>query len=137
MNEIINLLAGQTEEVSTGITWLSNDLKEVTELVELLKDSQALSENKSIHTMCCMVVEKLEKISSEDVLDINKSITKLNKSVNELVIETVNKRSSRSTKSTTKRGTRKTPDKKIVKIDDSVVDKKEQVVDSNVTAKVQ
>lgn len=137
MNEIINLLAGQTEEVSTGITWLSNDLKEVTELVELLKDSQALSENKSIHTMCCMVVEKLEKISSEDVLDINKSITKLNKSVNELVIETVNKRSSRSTKSTTKRGTRKTPDKKIVKIDDSVVDKKEHVVDSNVTAKVQ
>lgn len=137
MNEIINLLAGQTEEVSTGITWLSNDLKEVTELVELLKDSQALSENKSIHTMCSMVVEKLEKISSEDVLDINKSITKLNKSVNDLIIETVNKKSSRSTKSTTKRGTRKTPDKKILKIDDNVVDKKEHVVDNNVTAKVQ
>lgn len=137
MSEIINLLAGQTEEVNNGIAWLSNDLKEVEQLLQLLADSQVLNENKSIHTMCSIIIEKLEKISSDDMLDINKAITKLNSSINDLMIESVNKRSSRSVKSTTKQRTRKTPDKKIVKIDDSAVDKKEQVVNSTVTSKAE
>lgn len=133
MNELINVMSGQLEEVNSGIAWIGNDLKEVTELVELLKDSQALSENKSIHTMCCMVVEKLEKISSDDILDVNKAITKLNKSVNDLMIETVNKKAARGTRSTTKRGTRKNSVTKVVKIDDSVVDKSKPAVESSKT----
>ena len=60
MSEIINVMSNQVEEINNGIAWLSNDLKDVTELVELLRDAQALSENKSVNTMCCMIVEKLE-----------------------------------------------------------------------------
>ena len=137
MSEIINLLAGQTEEVNNGIAWLSNDLKEVEQLIQLLADSQVLNENKSIHTMCSIIIEKLEKISSDDMLDINKAITKLNKSINDLMIDSVNKKSTRGTRTTAKKGTRKTTDKKIVKIEDSVVNESKQVVESTITAKAE
>ena len=133
MSEIINVMSSQVEEVSSGIAWLSNDLKDVTELVELLRDAQALSENKSVNTMCCMIVEKLEIIRNDGMLDISKSVSKLNKSINDLMIESVNKKSTRGTRTTTKKGTRKTTDKKIVKIEDSVVNESKTVVESNKT----
>lgn len=133
MSEIINVMSSQVEEVSSGIAWLSNDLKDVTELVELLRDAQALSENKSVNTMCCMIVEKLEIIRNDGMLDINKSVSKLNKSINDLMIESVNKKSTRGTRTTAKKGTRKTTDKKIVKIEDSAVNESKPVVDSNKT----
>ena len=133
MSEIINVMSSQVEEVSSGIAWLSNDLKDVTELVELLRDAQALSENKSVNTICCMIVEKLEIIRNDGMLDINKSVSKLNKSINDLMIESVNKKSTRGTRTTTKKGTRKTTDKKIVKIEDSVVNESKPVVESNNT----
>lgn len=133
MSEIINVMSSQVEEVSSGIAWLSNDLKDVTELVELLRDAQALSENKSVNTMCCMIVEKLEIIRNDGMLDINKSVSKLNKSINDLMIESVNKKSTRGTRTTAKKGIRKTTDKKIVKIEDSVVNESKPVVESNKT----
>ena len=137
MSEIINVMSSQVEEVSSGIAWLSNDLKDVTELVELLRDAQALSENKSVNTMCCMIVEKLEIIRNDGMLDINKSVSKLNKSINDLMIESVNKKATRGTRTTAKKGTRKTTDKKIVKIDDNSVNNNEQAVNSTVTAKAE
>lgn len=133
MSEIINVMSSQVEEVSSEIAWLGNDIKDVTELVELLRDAQALSENKSVNTMCCMIIEKLDNIRENDMLDINKSVTKLNKSINDLMIESVNKKTTRGTRATTKRGTRKNAEKKIVKIDDSVVNESKQVVESNKT----
>lgn len=133
MSEIINVMSSQVEEVSSGIAWLSNYLKDVTELVELLRDAQALSENKSVHSICCMIVEKLEIIRNDGMLDINKSVSKLNKSVNDLMIESVNKKSTRGTRTTAKKGTRKTTDKKIVKIEDSAVNESKPVVESNKT----
>ena len=133
MSEIINVMSSQVEEVSSEIAWLGNDIKDVTELVELLRDAQALSENKSVNTMCCMIIEKLDNIRENGMLDINKSITKLNKSINDLMIESVNKKTTRGTRATTKRGTRKNAEKKIVKIDDSVVNESKQVVESNNT----
>ena len=133
MSEIINVMSSQVEEVSSVIAWLGNDIKDVTELVELLRDAQALSENKSVNTMCCMIIEKLDNIRENDMLDINKSVTKLSKSINDLMIESVNKKSTRGTRTTAKKGTRKTTDKKIVKIDDSVVNESKQVVESNKT----
>lgn len=133
MSEIINVMSSQVEEISSGIAWLSNDLKDVTELVELLRDAQALSENKSVNTMCCMIVEKLEIIRNDGMLDINKSVSKLNKSINDLMIESVNKKSTRGARTTTKKGTRKTTDKKIVKIEDSVVNESKPVVESTKT----
>lgn len=133
MSEIINVMSSQVEEVSSEIAWLGNDIKDVTELVELLRDAQALSENKSVNTMCCMIIEKLDNIRENDMLDINKSVTKLSKSINDLMIESVNKKTTRGTRATTKRGTRKNAEKKIVKIDDSVVNEPKQVVESNKT----
>ena len=137
MSEIINVMSSQVEEVNNGIAWLSNDLKDVTELIELLRDAQALSENKSVHSICGMVIEKLEIIRNDEILDINKSVSKLNKSINDLMIESVNKKSTRGTRTTAKKGTRKTADKKIVKIEDSTVNTNEQVVNSTVTAKAE
>ena len=133
MSEIINVMSSQVEEVSSEIAWLGNDIKDVTELVELLRDAQALSENKSVNTMCCMIIEKLDNIRENDMLDINKSVTKLSKSINDLMIESVNKKTTRGTRATTKRDTRKNAEKKIVKIDDSVVNESKQVVESNKT----
>ena len=133
MSEIINVMSSQVEEVSSEIAWLGNDIKDVTELVELLRDAQALSENKSVNTMCCMIIEKLDNIRENDMLDINKSVTKLSKSIKDLMIESVNKKTTRGTRATTKRGTRKNAEKKIVKIDDSVVNESKQVVESNKT----
>ena len=133
MSEIINIMSSQVEEVSSEIAWLGNDIKDVTELVELLRDAQALSENKSVNTMCCMIIEKLDNIRENGMLDINKSVTKLSKSINDLMIESVNKKTTRGTRATTKRGTRKNAEKKIVKIDDSVVNESKQVVESNKT----
>lgn len=133
MSEIINVMSSQVEEVNSGIAWLSNDIKDVTELVELLRDAQALSENKSVNTMCCMILEKLNNIRENGMLDINKSVTKLNKSINDLMIESVNKKATRGTRTTTKRGTRKTSEKKIVKIDDSVVNESKPVIKSSDT----
>ena len=133
MSEIINVMSSQVEEVSSEIAWLGNDIKDVTELVELLRDAQALSENKSVNTMCCMIIEKLDNIRENDMLDINKSVTKISKSINDLMIESVNKKTTRGTRATTKRGTRKNAEKKIVKIDDSVVNEPKQVVESNKT----
>ena len=52
MSEIINVMSSQVEEVSSEIAWLGNDIKDVTELVELLRDAQTVSENKSVNTMC-------------------------------------------------------------------------------------
>ena len=133
MSEIINVMSSQVEEISSGIAWLSNDLKDVTELVELLRDAQALSENKSVHSICGMVIEKLEIIRNDGMLDINKSVSKLDKSINDLMIESVNKKSTRGTRTTAKKGTRKTTDKKIGKIEDSAVNESKPVVESNNT----
>lgn len=118
MSEIINVMSSQVEEVSSGIAWLSNDIKDVTELVELLRDAQALSENKSVNTMCCMIIEKLDNIRENGMLDINKSVTKLSKSINDLMIESVNKKNTRGTRATTKNGNSRTRTRKVVKIDD-------------------
>ncbi len=135
MSEIINVMSGQVEEVNNGIAWLSNDLKDVTELVELLRDAQSLSENKSINTMCCMIVEKLENIRNDGILDISKSVNKLNKSVNDLMIESVNKKSTRGTRTTTKPRNKKTVEKRIVKIEDSI-GKSEKPVNTELVAAV-
>ena len=79
------------------------------------------------------IVEKLEIIRNDEMLDINKSVSKLNKSINDLMIESVNKKSTRGTRTTAKKGTRKTTDKKIVKIEDSVINESKPVVESNKT----
>lgn len=92
MNKTINVLAGQSEEINNGVAWLVNELKDVTDLVELLRDAQALSENKSVNTMCCMIVEKLDNIKNEGVANINKLVNRLDKSINDLMIELVNKK---------------------------------------------
>ena len=134
MSEMINVMSGQVEEVNNGIAWLSNDLKDVTELVELLRDAQALSENKSVNTMCCMIVEKLELIRNDGILDISKSVNKLNKSVNDLMIESVNKKATRGTRTTTKSRTKKTVEKRIVKIEDSMSKSDKPVTPELVTA---
>ena len=137
MKEVVNLLLSQTEEVNNGIGWIVNDLKEVRQLIQLLADSQVLKEDRSIHTMCNIIIEKLEKISGDDVLDINKSITILNNSLNDLIIEHVNKRSTRTVKSSTKQRTRKTTEKKIVKIDSSDSNKDKHVVENEISLKAE
>ena len=130
MSEIINVMSSQVEEVNSGIAWLSNDIKDVTELVELLRDAQALSENKRVHSICGMVIEKLDNIRENGMLDISKSVTKLNKSINDLMIETVNKKATRGTRTTTKTGNSRTRTRKVVKIDDKE-SKDEKHVDSD------
>ena len=130
MSEIINVMSSQVEEVNSGIAWLSNDIKDVTELVELLRDAQALSENMSVHSFCVMVIEKLDNIRENGMLDISKSVTKLNKSINDLMIETVNKKATRGTRTTTKTGNSRTRTRKVVKIDDKE-SKDEKHVDSD------
>ena len=58
MNEVISLLSEQTNEVNNEIAWLVNDLKDAKQLIELLRDSQSLSENKSVHTFTTLILEK-------------------------------------------------------------------------------
>lgn len=137
MNDIVNLLAGQTEELGSEIAWLVNDLKDVKQLIELLRDSQALCENKSIHHLATLVLDKIKNLEDEDVISINKGLTKLNNSVNDLMIEQANKKSTRSTRSTTKQRNRKTENKKVVKIDDNVDNKDKPVVSSDVAVTAQ
>ena len=126
MNEVISLLSEQTNEVNNEIAWLVNDLKDAKQLIELLRDSQSLSENKSVHTFTTLILEKLEILENDDISKINKLLTKISNSVNDLMIEQVNKKNARSTKTTTKRRTRKTDKDKIVKIDNNVDNNKEQ-----------
>lgn len=137
MNEVISLLSEQTNEVNNEIAWLVNDLKDAKQLIELLRDSQSLSENKSVHTFTTLILEKLEILENDDISKINKLLTKISNSVNDLMIEQVNKKNARSTKTTTKRRTRKTDKDKIVKIDNNVDNNKEQAADDAVTAKAE
>ena len=137
MNEVISLLSEQTNEVNNEIAWLVNDLKDAKQLIELLRDSQSLSENKSVHTFTTLILEKLEILENDDISKINKLLTKISNSVNDLMIEQVNKKNARSTKTTTKRRTRKTDKDKIVKIDNNVDNNKEQAADDIVTAKAE
>ena len=137
MNEVISLLSEQTNEVNNEIAWLVNDLKDAKQLIELLRDSQSLSENKSVHTFTTLILEKLEILENDDISKINKLLTKISNSVNDLMIEQVNKKNARSTKTTTKRRTRKTDKDKIVKIDNNVDNNKEQAADDVVTAKAE
>ena len=137
MNEVISLLSEQTNEVNNEIAWLVNDLKDAKQLIELLRDSQSLSENKSVHTFTTLILEKLEILENDDISKINKLLTKISNSVNDLMIEQVNKKNARSTKTATKRRTRKTDKDKIVKIDNNVDNNKEQAADDVVTAKAE
>ena len=137
MNEVISLLSEQTNEVNNEIAWLVNDLKDAKQLIELLRDSQSLSENKSVHTFTTLILEKLEILENDDISKINKLLTKISNSVNDLMIEQVNKKNARSTKTTTKRRTRKTDKDKIVKIENNVDNNKEQAADDAVTAKAE
>ena len=137
MNEVISLLSEQTNEVNNEIAWLVNDLKDAKQLIELLRDSQSLSENKSVHTFTTLILEKLEILENDDISKINKLLTKISNSVNDLMIEQVNKKNARSTKTATKRRTRKTDKDKIVKIDNNVDNNKEQAADDAVTAKAE
>ena len=137
MNEVISLLSEQTNEVNNEIAWLVNDLKDAKQLIELLRDSQSLSENKSVHTFTTLILEKLEILENDDISKINKLLTKISNSVNDLMIEQVNKKNARSTKTTTKRRTRKTDKNKIVKIDNNVDNNEEQAADDAVIAKAE
>ena len=120
MSEMINVMSGQVEEVNNGIAWLSKDIEDVKHIVQLLYDSQALSENRAIACMCELVLKNIDEKLCVDIAEVNKNINKLNKSVNDLMIESVNKKSTRGTRTTAKKGTRKNVEKRIVKLEDSI-----------------
>lgn len=121
--EMNNLLQSEVNSLDSRVKWIEEDVVKVRDLVKLLIAGQKDEDNQSIKTVLELVAEDVESILVNDLQELNKVITKVEK-----LAESVEDKPKRRTN--TNRKPRKQVENKTVDMVDKIIEKEKEVVNS-------
>ena len=120
--ETNNLLQSEIDGLGSRIKWMETDVIKIRDLVQMVKRSVETDVDESLKTVLNIVGEDCEKILNNDIPDLNKVISKLEKLSEVPEVKTRQRRSSTSRKTRTKKSD------SVVDIVDTMIDKEKQAV---------
>jgi len=123
MAELNNLLQSEVNSLDSRVKWIEADVIKVRDLVYMLKRSVENEEDQSVKTVLDIVSEDCENILVNDIQELNKVITKVEK-----LAESVEDKPKRRTN--TNRKPRKQAENKTVDMVDKIIEKEKEVVNS-------
>lgn len=123
MAELNNLLQSEVNSLDSRVKWIEADVIKVRDLVYMLKRSVENEEDQSVKTVLDIVSEDCENILVNDIQELNKVITKVEK-----LAESVEDKPKRRTN--TNRKPRKQVENKTVDMVDKIIEKEKEVVNS-------
>lgn len=135
MSNVINLMLGEVSDLGSKLKWIETDVVKVRDLVSMVIRSVETNEDESLKTVLNIASEDLDSILVNDVYELNKVITKIeklsetevNKPRQRRVAGNKDVKSKDSKTSTVKRSRSKKKDN-IVDIVDTVIEQAEQAV---------
>lgn len=135
MSNVINLMLGEVSDLGSKLKWIETDVVKVRDLVSMVIRSVETNEDESLKTVLNIAAEDLDSILVNDIYELNKVITKIEK-LSETEVNKPRQRRSASNKdvkskdsktSAVKRSRSKKKDN-IVDIVDTVIEQAEQAV---------
>lgn len=118
--EANNLLQSEVNSLDSRVKWIEADVVKVRDLVYMLKRSVENEEDQSVKTVLDIVSEDCENILVNDIQELNKVITKIEK------LSEVAETKTRQRRSTTNRKPRQKKEEKVVDLVDTVIEKEVQ-----------
>lgn len=115
--ETNNLLQSEIDGLGSRIKWMETDVIKIRDLVQMVRRSVETDVDESLKTVLNIVGEDCEKILNNDIPDLNKVISKLEKLSEVPEVKTRQRRSSTSRKTRTKKSD------SVVDIVDTMIDK--------------
>ena len=106
--ETNNLLLGEISGLDSKLKWIETDVNEVNNVLRLLIASQENESDNSVKIVLELIKEKVQNILVNDIVEINRNITKIEKladSLNEVQSKT--NKTSKSGSSTVRRPRKK------------------------------
>ena len=135
MNNICNLLVSEVSDLGSKLKWIETDVVKVRDLVSMVIRSVETNEDESLKTVLRIASEDLDSILINDVYELNKVITKIEK-LSETEVNKPRQRRSASNKDVKSKDSKKSAVKRsrskkkdnIVDIVDTVIEQAEQAV---------
>ena len=118
--EANNLLQSEVNSLDSRVKWIEADVVKVRDLVYMLKRSVENEEDQSLKTVLDIVSEDCENILVNDIQELNKVITKIEK------LSEVAETKTRQRRSSTNRKPRQKKEEKVVDLVDTVIEKEVQ-----------
>ena len=101
--ETNNLLLSEISGLDSKLKWIETDVNEVNNVLRLLIASQENESDNSIKIVLDLIKEKVENILVNDIIEINRNITKIEKLADSLNEVTSNKKRNTKNNSTSSR----------------------------------
>lgn len=101
--ETNNLLLSEISGLDSKIKWIETDVNEVNNVLRLLIASQENESDNSVKIVLDLIKEKVENILVNDIVEINRNITKIEKLADSLNEVTSNKKRNTKNNSTSSR----------------------------------
>lgn len=125
--ETNNLLLGEISGLDSKLKWIETDVNEVNNVLRLLIASQENESDNSVKIVLDLIKEKVENILVNDIVEINRNITKIEKLADSLNEVTSNKkRNTKNNSTSSRRSKTKVIDiveKQLDDIEDKIVNK--------------
>ena len=118
--EANNLLQSEISGLDSRIKWIETDVIKIRDLVSMLKRSVETDVDESVKTVLSIVGEDCERILVNDIPDLNKVITKIEK------LSEVQETKPRQRRSSTNRKPRTKKENSVVDIVNTMIDKEKQ-----------
>lgn len=118
--EANNLLQSEISGLDSRIKWIETDVIKIRDLVSMLKRSVETDVDESVKTVLSIVGEDCERILVNDIPDLNKVITKIEK------LSEVQETKPRQRRSSTNRKPRTKKEESVVDIVDTMIEKDKQ-----------
>lgn len=101
--ETNNLLLSEISGLDSKLKWIETDVNEVNNVLRLLIASQENESDNSVKIVLDLIKEKVENILVNDIVEINRNITKIEKLADSLNEVTSNKKRNTKNNSTSSR----------------------------------
>ena len=101
--ETNNLLLGEISGLDSKLKWIETDVNEVNNVLRLLIASQENESDNSVKIVLELIKEKVQNILVNDIVEINRNITKIEKLADSLNEVTSNKKRNTKNNSTSSR----------------------------------
>ena len=101
--ETNNLLLGEISGLDSKLKWIETDVNEVNNVLRLLIASQENESDNSVKIVLELIKEKVQNILVNDIVEINRNITKIEKLADSFNEVTSNKKRNTKNNSTSSR----------------------------------
>lgn len=118
--EANNLLQSEISGLDSRVKWIETEVVKIRDLVSMLKRSVETDVDEAVKTVLSIVGEDCERILVNDIPDLNKVITKIEK------LSEVQETKPRQRRSSTNRKPRTKKEESVVDIVDTIIEKDKQ-----------